>query len=279
MFRTASKFLYGLAAFAFVGAIAYSIITSGQKLDSVDGIVGPLTLGYKGYVGDHLGYSVFIGLAVVSLALAIFLSLLHDADAEAQAQLVGMETVPEVPAPARPNYWPVVGAFSAAAVVVGLAVGSELFTLGMIGVVITLLEWAARAWSDRATGDPDVNQDIRNRLLRPIEVPVGAVLAIGLLVAAVSRILLALPKYGTYAIFGLVPAAILAFGALIVLRPHISKSVIAGVAVVAGLLLLVGGAWAAIHGEREPEKKEEGAAAVHRPAVHASAPTWIRAGH
>ena len=265
MFKTASKFLYGLAAFAFVGAVAYSAITSGHKLDSPETILGPLTLGYKGYVGDHLGYAVFVALTVISLALAIFLSVLHDADAEAQAQLVGMETVPEVPAPVRPNYWPVVGAFSAAAAVVGLAVGSELFTLGMIGLIITTFEWAARAWSDRATGDDAVNQDIRDRLMRPIEIPVGAVLAIALMVAAVSRILLALPQYGTYAVFVLVPAMILAFGALIVLRPTVSKSVIAGVALLAAVLLLIGGAWAAIHGEREKSTKEEGAAAVHRP--------------
>ena len=277
MFKTASKFLYGLAAFAFVGAIAYAAATNGHKLVSIDTIIGPLTLGYKGYVGDHVGYSILVALAATSLFLAIFLSALRDADAEAQAGVLGLDTVPDVPAPAKPNYWPAVGAFSAAATVVGLAVNSVILALGLVGLLITLVEWAVRAWSDRATGDPEVNQGIRDRFMRPVEVPVGAVLCIAVMVAAVSRILLALPKGGTYAVFALVPAAILAFGALIVLRPQVSRSVIAGVAVAAALILLVGGAVAAIHGERKVEEKHsEGAAAAHRPALTSPGAIEIR---
>ena len=264
MFKSGSKFLYGLAAFGFLGAFAWSLATNGRSLtsaDTIDSIIGPLTLGYKGYVGDHIGYAVLVGLGVVSLALAIFSSMLRDADPEAQAQVAGTEAVPEVPAPVRANYWPIVGAFCAAAVVMGLSINSRYFALAIVGFFVVIIEWAVSAWADRATGDPAVNQSMRDRLMRPIEIPVGAVLAIGVLVVAVSRILLAIPKTGSYLVFGLVPALFLAFGALLVLKPDTRRSLITGVLVIGGLLIFGAGIVSAIAGPREHEgehHEEEG---------------------
>lgn len=253
MFKTGSKFLYGLSAFGFVAAIAYAAATNGHKIVSMDTLMGPLTFGYKGYVGDHVGYSVLMGLAITSLILGMFLSALRDSDAEAAAQVVGLETVPEVPAPATANYWPIVAGFSAAAVALGLAFGSALFVLGFLGLGIVTVEWAVRAWSDRATGDPEVNRSIRNRLMNPVEIPVGAVLGIAVIVLAVSRILLALPKIGAYLVFGIVPAIMFAVGTMIVLKPKMSQSVIAAILLVGGVAILAGGVTAAIAGEHEAE--------------------------
>src|SRR5690349_16916554 len=219
MFKTGSKFLYGVAAFGFVAAIVYSIATSAGSLtgdDVVDTILGPLTLGYKGGVGDHIGFTILVVLSAVSFFLAVFLAALRDTDAEAEAQVVGLETVPDAPTPVNANYWPIVAAFSAAAVVLGLAIGSQLFVIGMIGIAIATVEWAVSAWSDRITGDPEVNASIRARMMHPIELPGLAVLGIGGLVLCISRILLALPKEGSYLIFGVVPAIIFGVGILIV---------------------------------------------------------------
>lgn len=256
MIKTGSKFLYGLAAFGFVVAFAYALATNGD-VTPMDALLGPLSGGYKGAVGDHLGYSILIGLSAVALFLAIFLSSLRDTDPEVSAKAVGLETVPEVPAPVSANYWPVVGAFSAGALVLGLAIGPILFVMGMIGLSIVLLEWAVRAWSDRATGDPEVNKGIRDRLMYPIEIPGLAVIGIAGLVLAVSRILLALPKVGGYLVFALVSAAILGVGALIVSKPKLSQSVIAGMLLFGGVAILAGGVAAAIVGEREHESHDE----------------------
>lgn len=256
MFKTGSKFLYGLAAFGWVAAFLYAIATADQAI-GMDSILGPLTFGYKGHVGDHIGYAILMSLAAGSLFLALFLSALRDSDPEAAAQAAGVETVPEVPAPSTVNYWPIVGGFSAAAVVLGLAVGSSLFALGMAGLFIVTVEWAVRAWSDRATGDPEVNRGIRNRFMYPVEVPVMAVLGIALMVLAVSRILLALPKFGSYLVFGLVPVLLLAVGSLIVMKPKLSQSVVAGLLLAGGIALLAGGVAAAIAGEREHHSDEE----------------------
>jgi hypothetical protein len=264
MFKTGSKFLYGLSAFGFVAAIAYALATGGARIASIDSLLGPLTLGYKGNVGDHVGFTILVVLSAVSFFLAVLTSAVRDSDAEAAAQVAGLETVPEVPAPDAPNYWPIVGAFSAAAVVLGLAVGSQLFVIGMIGAAIVVVEWAVRAWSDRATGDPEVNRSLRARIMHPIEVPAVAVLGIGIFVLAVSRILLALPKNGSYLVFAIVPAIIFGVGVLIVTKPKLSQSVIAGLLLFGGIAVLAGGVAAAIAGEREhggeheEEHKEEG---------------------
>ena len=271
MFKSGSKFLFGLAAIGFVAAIAYAVATSDQG--PIDSVLGPLTLGYKGGVGDHVGYSILVSLSFLSLFLGIFLSSLRDADPEAEAQLVGLETVPEAPAPTTANYWPVIGAFSAAALVIGLAVGPVMFVIGAIGLTITIVEWAARAWADRATGDPAVNDAIRNRFMYPVEIPGLAVLGIAGIVLAVSRILLALPKIGSYLVFGIVPAIFLAVGYLVIAKPKLSQNAIAAMLLVGGIAILGGGVAAAIAGEsehggdhEEEHSGEEGLAPLPGPA-------------
>lgn len=250
MYKTGAKFLFALAGFGLLSAVLWAAATGDHAL-GMDSLIGPLTLGYKGYVGDHAGYTLLVGLSAVALFLGIFLSALRDADPEAEAEVLGVDTVPDAPAPVTANYWPVVAAFSAGAVVIGLAIGPIMFTIGMVGLACCLVEWAVRAWSDRATGDPEVNQSIRNRFMQPVEIPALAVIGIAGLVLAVSRILLALPKIGSYLVFGLVPVAILTVGALIVMRPQLSKSVIAGLLLFGGIAILAGGVVAAIAGERE----------------------------
>lgn len=256
MFRPGSRFLFGLAAFGFVAAIVYSASTGGHPV-GMETFLGPITFGYKGYVGDHVGYAILMGLALASLALGILLTALRDTDAESAAEAMGYDTVPEVPAPARASYWPVVGAFSLGAMTLGLAIGSAMFVVGLVGVSITFVEWAVRAWSDRATGDPEVNRTIRDRFMKPVEVPGLALLVIGTLVLAVSRILLALPKEAGYAVFILVPAAILGLGLLVASRPRLSQSAIAGMLLVGAVVLLGGGVIAAIAGEREHHDTHE----------------------
>lgn len=255
MFKTGSKFLFALAAFGTVATLFFAAGTGGNKI-GMDTLLGTFTLGYKGYVGEHAGFAILVGLTAAALFLGIFLSALRDADPEAGAQVAGLDTVPEVLAPVSANYWPVVGAFSAAALALGLAVGPILFVIGLIGLSIVTVEWAITAWADRATGDPAVNHAIRNRLMHPIEIPALAILGIGGLVLAISRILLALPKLGGYLVFGLVPIVVLAVGAILVAKPKVSQSVVAGLLLFGGLAILGGGVAAAIVGERSHDEEQ-----------------------
>lgn len=262
MFKTGSKFFYGLAAFALVGAVLYAGYTGGHQI-GMDTLLGPLTGGWKGYVGDHVGYSILISLFFVSLATGILLAAVRDGDAEALAQVVDLEVAPDAPAPVMANYWPVVGAFSFACLVLGLAVGSSLFLIGIAGFVIVTFEWAIRAWSERATGDPEANRVLRNDLMHPIEVPATAILVVAGIVLAVSRMLLALPKLGALVLFGVVPTLILIVGILVVSRPRLSQSIIATFLVIGAVALLVGGTIAAIVGERDHEEDHSSSSESH----------------
>lgn len=255
MFKTASKFMFALAGFGVLAAFAYAGGTGGNKI-GMDTLLGTFTLGYRGYVGEHAGFTILVAGAAVALFLGVFLAALRDADPEAAAQVVALDVAPEAAAPTTVNYWPVVGAFSVGALALGLAIGPAMFVIGLLGLVIVTVEWAVRTWSDRATGDAEVNRTIRNRLMGPIEVPAIAVLGIGGLVLAISRILLALPKIGGYLVFGLVPAVVLAVGAVLVAKPKISQSVVAGLLLVGGVALLAGGVAAAVVGEHHTGEEE-----------------------
>jgi len=250
MFTHGSKFFFGLAAFAFLVAAVYGGASAGHQI-GMDTFIGVMTLGYKGRVGEHLGYTVLAGLGFSALFLGIVSVALRDADPEAGAQLVGLDTVPEAAVPRSASYWPVVAGFSIAALVLGLVVGRVLFVIGLIGLTIVTFEWAVRAWADRATGDEEVNRSIRNRMMYPVEIPGIALLVIAVFVFSISRVLLALPKGGSYALFGIVPALILAVGWVIAVRPRVSSSLVAALLLVGALAVLAGGVYGAVHGERK----------------------------
>lgn len=259
MFTTGSKYFFGLAAAALVAAAFYGAASAGHEID-LDTIIGVLTLGYKGRVGDHVGYSVLVGVFVCCLFIGCVSVAFRDADAEAAAQVVGSETPPRASAPQSASYWPIVGAFGVGSVVIGLVVGSPLVVLGLGVLVAVAFEWAVKNWAERATADPALNRSIRNRVMYPIEVPVLSAVGIAVFVLAISRVLLAVPKIGAYLLFGLVPVLILGVAWLLSARPRVSPNVLAGLLLVGGLAVLAGGVIGAAVGPREvePHEAEEG---------------------
>lgn len=250
MIKTGSKLFYALSGLALVAAVLYAGYTGDHKL-GMDTLLGPLTFGWKGYVGEHVGYAILMSLCVVSLAIGVFLSAIRDGDAERAAKVLDLETAPDAAVPVSVNYWPAIGAVSFGCLVLGLAVGPALFVIGIIGLIATLFEWTVRAWADHATGDAELNRSLRSALLGPFELPIGGVLIVVGIVAGMSRILLALPKVGSIIVFGAVPAVILGIGALVALKPKLSHSAIAAMIAAGAIALLVGGTVAAVVGERD----------------------------
>ena len=59
---------------------------------------GPITVGWKGSVGDHIGYSLLIAVGAGALLLGLLALAIRDADSSALAQLAGTER----PRPSRP---------------------------------------------------------------------------------------------------------------------------------------------------------------------------------
>lgn len=243
MFTTGSKWFFGLGLVSLVLAAAYGWTTGGNGL-------GPVTAGYKGGVGDHLGYTLLVSIGLAAIFLGLVAIATRDAAPSALAELAGTEVAPTVAPPTQAAYWPPLGAFGAALVVLGLVISNVMFVIGFFVLLAVLVEWMVLAWSDRATGDPEINRLVRRRVMGPFEVPLAGVLVAGAAVFAFSRMLLAASELGAVAIATVLGVAILVVGALIATRPRLSPNAVAGLLLLCALGVVVGGVASAALGER-----------------------------
>lgn len=268
MITTGSRFFYGMALVGWIAALTYGIITNGidhggviNNLTgdgAVDALLGPLTLGYKGGVGDHVGFSILMGFALASLGMGVACTLFRDGDAASLVELPGADPSQPIVAPASLNVWPAVLALAAALVIVGLATSWVVFVVGCVVAAIAGIEWTISTWADGISADPETNAQVRNRLMLPIEVPVAAVLLIGAIVFSFSRIFLAASKLGAVWIaLGL--AGIIFVGAVIFnAQTQMRRSLVVGAIVALAVIVLAVGIGGAIAGEREFEKHGSG---------------------
>jgi len=250
MITTGAKFFFGLAALAIGAAVVLSWGAHG-------GLTGALTGGMYGGVGDHTGYVVLIGAAVASLFAGGMIVAFRDADPEAQQAVARLDELPEVPAPRNASYWPILGAVAAGCAVVGLVSSSLLFIFGAILGIAVLLEWMVSAWSDRATGDPEVNQRIRNRTMNPIEIPVFGAIGVAAFVLCISRVLLSANEHGSAIVAMGVASLILAFASIYAVAPKAGRTIVATLAVLLAVGVIAGGVIGAAQGSRTYEKHEE----------------------
>jgi hypothetical protein len=244
MFTWGSKYLFAISAVSLLGAAVYGLISGGD-------VLGVISIGYRGGIGDHTGYAILATIGSVAAGLGVLNLITRDGDADEGAAAVGAEGALAVSTPRTPSYWGPLGAFGVACLLVGVAVSQAFFILGIVVLSVVTLEWLVLAWADRATGDEDVNRVIRNRVLGPIEVPMLATLGIAVLVIGLSRVLLAVPsEAASTTVASLAAAAI--FGAAVgISKANASRSVITGVVAVAALAVLAGGILGAVVGERE----------------------------
>lgn len=269
MFTTGSKWFFGLGFAGLVLAAAYGWTSGGNGL-------GPLTAGYNGGVGDHYGYTVLLSLSVVSFFLGGLAVATRDAEPRAQAELVGAEEPPVVRPPAHLAYWPLVGAFGVALVVLGLVISNVMFVAGFLVLLAVGIEWTVLAWSDHATGDPAANKVVRDRLMGPWEVPLAGVLLAGGVVWSLSRLFLTASKEGAVW-FGVAASTVfLLLGVLLSQRKRVSANLVAGVLLVAGLGVVTVGVVSAARGERTGEPHEAEAPGEVPPDDAGSSPTRNR---
>jgi hypothetical protein len=258
MITTGSKFLYGLAALLGLAAVVYGYASGG-------GGVGPVSAGYKGGVGEHLGYGILLAAAVASLFAGFCTTAFRDADPEPTAALLGTDALPPA-TPTGSSFWPVVGAFGVVLTVVGVVLNNVFFVAGLIALGAVAIEWTMQTWSERATGDAAVNREIRNRIMLPIEVPVIGALAIAIVIVGYSRVFLAVSKLGAVWIAMAIAATIFFIGTILSLRPRIRTDLVAGLLAAAAVVTIGLGIFGAVAGEREfhdlsEEHAEEGGSA------------------
>jgi hypothetical protein len=276
MFTTGSKWFLSTGLLALVLAAAYGWTTGGNGL-------GPLTVGYKGGVGDHLGYGLLLSIGLTSLFFGFVSLAVRDAESSALAEVVGLDVVPVAAPPARRAYWPTVAAFGSATLVLGLVISNVMFVISLIVLGAALVEWMVLAWADKATGDAETNAMVRDRLMGSVEVPIAGALLVGLAIFSFSRLLLTSSKDGAVLAACILGVVILAIGAVIATRPKISANVVAGVLAVSAIAVVVIGVASASRGERyiEPHHHEESENTAHVPpgTHHSTATTTAEEEH
>lgn len=244
MIPTGLKLYFGIAAAALFAAVVGGYTSGG-------GIVGPISAGWKGGIGDWISYSILLGVALVAIIIGSMLTYFRDVDAEVVADQMGRATAPIGQRPVAASIWPIVAGVGAGMVVTGLAVSPLLFGAGLVVSGIVAFEWTMTAWADRATGDAATNEALRDQVMGPFEVPLLGLLGGGVFVLAMSRILLAAGATGAVIAGGVVAVVVLASAALITQRPNLSKNVVTTLVGIVAVGVLAGGVWGAIAGEAE----------------------------
>lgn len=249
MFTWGSKYLFSVAGAALLAAAVYGLTSGG-------GLIGVISMGYKGGVGEHTGYTILATIGVVSALLGVLNVLTRDGDADEAASAVGVDHALAVSTPRTPSFWGPLAAFGVACLVVGVAVSQLFVILGIVVLSVVLLEWVVLAWSDRATGDPEVNAVIKNRMLGPVEIPMLSLVGIAVVVIGLSRVLLAVSEAAATAVAALV-AAFVFFNAVAIAKSNAPRPIISGLVAVTSVAVLAGGIAGAVVGERDIVHHEE----------------------
>jgi len=252
MFTPAFRLFAALTLFGLVAAFISALATDDQSI--MNAVLGPISLGWKGGVGNQTGYAVLVGLAAVSAFLAGIHVALRDADPAAEAEVLRTDSVPLTRAPSGVNFLPLVAAFGVAVLIISQLTSVWLALAGFGILAVVTFTWTLRAWAERATGDDEVNRQIYARFIEPLRVPVVAATVVAFVVLALSRVLLAVSKTGAVAVFGVVGAVILLGMALLAARPQISKNAVTILLFVGAVVVIAAGVTAAVVGQRDIEK-------------------------
>jgi hypothetical protein len=263
------KLYFGIAVFALFSTFVIGVgsilrTTDGNSVkDNVDqvGVIstlsGPLSVGWKGSVGNHVGYTIMFVTMVAAAFIAFLLVAFRDADPEAQEQYLGTDSVPLTRAPAGSNFAPVVGAIAAAMMGIGWIVNTGFFWAGAVLLVLTIGTWATRTWAERATGDDEVNAQIYHRIIDPLRVPIVGAGLIAFVVLGISRVFNSAPsKDASTVIFLVAGAVIFATFVAIAVAPKVSRSLIVVLLAIGALLVIAGAIYGIKQGDRPLEGEE-----------------------
>ena len=112
---------------------------------------GPISLGWKGGVGNHVVYTLLMIGAGSMAVMGIVSQAFRDSDLEAASELLGIEDLPQAQNEVGNSWWPVFAALGLSILAVGLVVNSAVFIIGIIIVLVIGFEWTITNWSEKAT--------------------------------------------------------------------------------------------------------------------------------
>ena len=275
MFTTGFKFFFGLFVAFLSSAVVYGYTSGGNH-------VGPISLGWKGGVGDHTGYGILLSLAAVTLAISLMLIILRDLDepfAIRDAHEPSKETASQAVNTAdtetaadtqtahdiKIGWWPTATALGMGSAILGLVLHPAIFILGLSVTALTIVEWTIDAWADKVTSDKVTNLQLRSKLMLPLEIPLVSALVLTITALATSRLLLTVSKFQAVAVAGIISTLVFVASAIYVSNPGIGRKLAQWLGVAVSLCVLIGGVGAAVRGEREFEPHD---ATTHTTQTH-----------
>lgn len=264
MFTPGFKLFFGFAMAALFAGIAYAFFSGDKSGADAFGYVdrdvfkGIISLGWDGSVGDVLGYILFATFAGACAFLGITLNAFRDADVESVAELNATGDVAPSQGPTEASWWPVASALGVGVFIVGLGTSRAIWIVGLAILAVVAFEWMLSAWSDRATGDPEVNRALRRQVMGPIEVPVVALAGVAVVALAISRVLLAVSASAAVWIAGAVALAVLLLGWLFAARPELGRGLLGAVVAISAIGIIAAGVVSAAVGQRDFHHEEHG---------------------
>lgn len=223
MFTTGSKYFLGLTALASITTAIYMVVVTPNDL-------GALAIG-----AVAVAFAFLSGITIMN----------RDGDVDTADEAGGAAAH----APSR-SVWPIVMAFGAAVMFLGLATYPPIFILGVSTVVAAGVEWAIRSWSDRASEDSAFNRFVRERAIGPMEYPALAGIGVAVIAFSFSRIMLAVSKEGGPFIFIIAASGILLVGCLAAFKPSFRGRIVWTIATIAAVGVIAAGASSGLIGER-----------------------------
>ncbi|MAT06494.1 MAG: hypothetical protein CL424_15760 [Acidimicrobiaceae bacterium] len=233
MFTTGTKLLIGSAGLAWLAAAVYGVAQEGA-------------LGTIGLISAAVALSLLAGVN----------AFVRDSNVSA-TDTEAFDTSAAAQATARRSLWPLLTGIGLTMLALGMATLPAIFVLGLIALGAGLIEWLVQGWSERASADRAFNDQAREVVADPLELPVAGAILFAIIVYAFSRVMLGMStKSATVVVFSVVAAIILALGVLVALKRRISVPVVTGVFSIGLLAIVAGGAIAGLNGERDIEVHE-----------------------
>lgn len=146
VFTYGFRLFFGLGAAAMVAAVVFALGSSFDVTDEgwMDRVLGPVTLGWKGGVGSHLGYVTLLATALLAGTVGTMLVALRDADAEAQAQVLEVDKAPVAELPSGFCGAPFLGGVVTLVGIVGLVLNPMVSVGAMVAGLAVAVIWTVR---------------------------------------------------------------------------------------------------------------------------------------
>lgn len=240
MISWGTKYLLIMTSVCYIAALVYGIVTGGN-------LVGVISIGYKGGVGDHLGYGMMISFSV-ALLLLTFIGFVADQGPKVDEKGNSLELNPIQKT--TPTYWPALLSLSLALVVIGIAFSRAFLIFGIALMLLVIVQWSIQSWADGISENKEVNRVIRDRVASPFDLPLLSLFSFAFIVLGISRIMLAVSTEMSVVV-AMVAALLVFLSAIYIVYFKVSQKTITTLVAIGIFSILIGGIVAAGVGERD----------------------------